>query len=307
MRKKLLAYLSIGILSTSLFMGCQKKEATITVTETTEASENTEVAESTEVSESTEAADTTEAGEIIETIEDETVYQVALLQSLMLGDYTGSVSVGELKKHGDIGLGTFQDVNGEMIVLDGVVYQALSDGSIAVADDNVMIPFSNVTMFDADITIDFEMDKDLAGLQEILDEKVADNGSNQFYVAKITGDFPTMNVRSEYAQKEPYKPLAEVMKTDQVFFDYENIKGTVVALYCPDYMDGLNTPGWHYHFISEDKTKGGHVLGLTISKALIELDATASFDMALPTEDHFQDLELTTNLKDDIKAVEKND
>lgn len=231
-----------------------------------------------------------------------------MLQSLMLGDYHGSMSVADLKTMGDTGLGTFEGVNGEMIVLDGVVYQALSDGSVAVAGDDVMIPFSDVTTFDADITIDIAEETDLTALQQILTDNVQENGANQFYMARIEGEFPTMKVRSEYAQTEPYKPLAEVMKTDQVIFDYENIKGTVVALYCPNYMDGLNTPGWHFHFISDDKTKGGHILGLTMASGQAQLDATPGFEMILPEQDEtFQALNLTTSLKDDIAAVEKNE
>ncbi len=65
----------------------------------------------------------------------ETMFQVALLQSLTQGYYDGIIEVSELKKYGDTGLGTFEGVNGEMIVLDGKVYQALGDGTVKEADD----------------------------------------------------------------------------------------------------------------------------------------------------------------------------
>ena len=70
---------------------------------------------------------------------DDSMYQVSLLQAFMHGEYDGVVKVGDLKKHGDIGLGTFEGVNGEMIVLDGVVYQAAADGSINVMKDDEKI------------------------------------------------------------------------------------------------------------------------------------------------------------------------
>ena len=55
-------------------------------------------------------------------VDRETIYQVLLLQGLTFGDYNGSVLVADLKKRGDIGIGTFEGLNGEMIAVDGMVY-----------------------------------------------------------------------------------------------------------------------------------------------------------------------------------------
>jgi len=214
----------------------------------------------------------------------DTVYQVSLLQNLMLGDYYGLISSGYLKTKGDTGLGTFDGLNGEMIVLDGVVYRAAGDGTVEEAADDELIPFADVTMFDVDEIQEITDIEDLNVLKALLDEKVAELGENRFYMIRIDGVFDEMHVRSEQAQKKPYKPLEEVMETDQTFFDYEDIEGTVVGLYCPDYMDGLNTPGWHMHFISSDRTKGGHVLGLSADNAVISWDYTNGFQIILAEE-----------------------
>ena len=80
----------------------------------------------------------------------ETFFQVSLLQGLTLGDYHGSVSVKELKRKGDIGLGTFDGLDGEMIMLDGSVYKAKGDGTVELADDSETIPFCGITFFDDD-------------------------------------------------------------------------------------------------------------------------------------------------------------
>ena len=79
----------------------------------------------------------------------ESIYQVALLQSLAQGYFDGSITVADLKEHGDTGIGTFDGLNGEMIVLEGVVYQATGDGSVVVPADDETVPFSNVTFFEA--------------------------------------------------------------------------------------------------------------------------------------------------------------
>ena len=236
----------------------------------------------------------------------ETVYQVSLLQSLTLGNYHGSVSVGELKKRGDIGIGTFDALNGELIAIDGGVYRASSDGSIKEIADDITVPFSDVTFFDEDVKETLSGVEDITALQTKLDEKVDELGKNKFYFIRLDGTFTEMNARSEYAQSEPYKPLADVMETDQKIFDYQNIEGTVVGLYCPPYMSNLNAVGWHFHFISADKTKGGHVLGLKFGTAELSMDVTDKFEMILPDDEMFKDSDLTVDQSEDIEKVEKN-
>lgn len=237
----------------------------------------------------------------------ETIYQVALLQSLTQGYYDGIIKVSELKQHGDTGIGTFEGVNGEMIVLDGKVYQALGDGTVKEADNNETVPFSNVTYFDKDLSATLSQTNDINALKESLTKTVNENGKNLFYFVKINGTFKKMNVRSELKQEKPYKSLDKALATDQREFNYDNIAGTVVALYCPDYMGGLNTPGWHFHFISDDKTKGGHILDLAFDSAQAEFDATQDFDMYLSDNSEFQKMELSKDVSDAIKKVETNE
>ncbi len=241
-----------------------------------------------------------------DTFDRETIYQVSLLQGLTFGDYNGSITALELKKRGDIGIGTFDKLNGELIMVDGVVYRAAADGSVEAVPDDETIPFSNVTFFDKDEEQSISGISDVASLQEELNKRVAELGDNRFYFVRIDGSFKEMNVRSEYAQEKPYKPLAEVLETDQTFYDYEDISGTVVGLYCPPYMDKMNATGWHLHFLSDDKTKGGHVLGLSVDTAELSWDYTDRFDMLLPDNEMFDNFDLTVDQSKDIEKVEKN-
>ena len=237
----------------------------------------------------------------------ETIYQVSLLQGLTLGDYNGSVSVKELKQKGDTGIGTFEGVNGELIMVDGTVYRAKSDGSIETAPDDETIPFANVTFFDTDEKQDISGVSSIADLKKLLDEKVEKLGRNQFYMVRVDGTFKKMHARSELKQEKPYKPLAEALKTDQREFSWDNIEGTVVALYCPQYMEDLNAAGWHLHFVSKDKKYGGHVLELDVDKAELKIDCTQGFNMQLPDTEMFPTLDLTKDQSEDIKKVETKD
>ena len=235
----------------------------------------------------------------------ETVYQVALLQSLAQGHFDGIVTVGELKAHGDTGIGTFDGLNGEMIVLDGVVYQAIGDGSIVIPPDSETVPFSNVTFFEPDLQMQLADVPDMASLQGQLNRTVEENGSNLFYIVKITGEFPAIKVRSEFKQEKPYRELDVALAADQIEFDYENIRGTMVGLYCPNFMSGLNSAGWHFHFITEDLTRGGHVLQVSVSSADASFDTTPSFTLALPENDTgFQSMDLSRDMDEAIHRAE---
>ncbi len=160
----------------------------------------------------------------------ETIYQVALLQSLTQGYYDGIIKVSELKQHGDTGIGTFEGVNGEMIVLlDGKVYQALGDGTVKEADDNETVPFSNVTYFDKDLSATLSQTNDINALKESLTKTVNENGRNLFYFVKINGTFKKMNVRSELKQEKPYKSLDKALATDQ-----RPTKGSLITIISPE-------------------------------------------------------------------------
>ena len=234
----------------------------------------------------------------------EVINQVSLLQGLTFGDYNGSVPVGQLKELGDTGIGTFDALNGELIMLKGIVYRAAHDGTIEAVADDETVPFSNVTFFDTDEVVKLNGIDGINVLKSELDRKLSELGVNRFYMIMAEGTFSTMQVRSELPQTKPYQPLAKVLETDQTFFDYENIKGTVVGLYCPEYMSDLNAVGWHFHFISDDRMAGGHVLNLSAGELNVSIDRTDSFSMVLPDNEMFNSFDLTIDQSEDIKKVE---
>ena len=235
----------------------------------------------------------------------EKIYQVALLQSLAMGYFDGSITVKDLKTHGDTGIGTFEGLDGEMIVLDGVVYRANQDLKINVVKDDVLVPFSNVTFFEKDFSVKLADVKDKAAFEKILDEQVNKHGRNSFYVVKVSGTFNEILIRSEAGAKEPYPTLVEALKTQKEITP-KNISGTVVGLYCPDFMLSLNSTGWHFHFISADKKIGGRVLDLNVKSGEVQFDKTDAFQMDLPKKENFHALNFKTNMTEDIRKAEQD-
>ncbi len=234
------------------------------------------------------------------------LYQVSLLNGLMLGDYDGSVSVGALRKLGDTGIGTFDQLDGELIMIGGKTYKAKSDGSVELQPDSETVPFAAVTFFDNDIVSRSIADvKDIASLKQTLDQVIVEEKGdfNRFYIVSIEGTFSFVHVRSVPSQTKPYKPLSEITKT-QTEFTYENIEGTIIAIRCPDYVSGINLPGWHLHFLSKDRTKGGHLLDADIIGAVLSMDKISEFQLILPETEEFAKLNLTQDLNSDTNNVE---
>ena len=239
-------------------------------------------------------------------VDRETLSQVALLQSLAQGYFGGTVTVKDLRAMGDTGIGTFEGLNGEMIVLDGTVYQALGDGRVIVSPDKTIIPYATVTFFDNDITVGLKNIKNKADFESALNAAVQKHGANSFYMVKLPAEFSSILFRSEYGSQEPYPTLVEALKGKQTEFTEKNIKGTLVGLYCPSYMGELNSVGWHFHFISDDKKKGGHILELSIKEATAYLDQTDKFTMVLHDDKKFHDINLSKDMKEDIRSAEQD-
>lgn len=240
------------------------------------------------------------------THDDEMLTQVALLHSLLQGDYYGSLSLSELKRYGDTGIGTFDTLDGELVMVDGVVYRAKADGTVEVVDDDTT-PFANVGFLRTDRTCALAGVGSFDELVGLLDEQVALSGANHPHIVRVDGSFPRMYVRSVGAQQEPYRTLVDALAADQAFFDYTDVEGTVVALYFPPYMRELNNAGWHLHFVSADGSKGGHVLDLTIAAATAIIDRKRRFEMLLPDEDAFFDgIDFTKDRSAEVRKAETN-
>ena len=212
----------------------------------------------------------------------DTLFQISTINALMDGAYRGEMTIGQLKKYGEFGIGTLDALDGEMIALDGKFYQIKADGVAYPVPDSMTTPFAVITVFDADKTVPVQTAMDYEGIQRYLDGLMLDKGI--FYAVKIAGTFKYIKTRSVPRQKEPYPPLIEAVK-GQTVFEFHDIKGTIVGFWCPDSVKGgVNVPGYHFHFITQDRKAGGHLLAGQIKDATIAIDYTTEFYMVLPQQ-----------------------
>ena len=161
-------------------------------------------------------------------VDRDVLYQVSTINALVLGVYDGVQSAGDIQKHGDFGIGTFEALDGEMIVVDGKYYQATSDGSVHIVDPSIMVPFATVTFFDNDKSIPLSGGGNLTTFTNRIDKALP--SKNLIYAIRVDGTFPEVVVRAIPAQKKPYPPLAEAA-THQVVTNLKNTTGTIVGFY----------------------------------------------------------------------------
>ncbi len=239
-------------------------------------------------------------------MENKGIYQVSTLQALMLGYSRPVVSVSELLEHGDIGLGTFEDVDGEMIVTDGVCYRAMENGVVEVAPPDKGVPFSTVYHLKGLRTFELGSYGSIDALKTELNLLIEEDfGLNSMHMARIDGEFALVDARSESAYRSMHVTLKNVLARTQKSFCFENIKGSLVCVYFPDYMDGINAAGWHLHFISDDRRSGGHVFDISMKSGHGILDKINSIELKLPDEPVFDTYSLKEASGEEVKQVEQ--
>jgi acetolactate decarboxylase len=210
--------------------------------------------------------------------QDDELHQIGTLAGLSAGEYDGSATLDDLLDHGDFGLGTFDRLAGEMIVLDGVVHQVPASGIAAEPDGSVTTPFAAVTTWDSDSRHEFPDPMSCTDLQTEIDRLLDTDAP---YGVKVSGEFSTLLTRSVNDQTPPYQLLVDALE-GQIEFRLEEVTATMVGFRLPDYMAESNAAGYHFHAITDDQRAGGHVLDCQTDDVLVELDTIATWQVELP-------------------------
>ena len=208
-----------------------------------------------------------------------TLFQTSTVDALLEGRYEGDVSFAELGENGDFGLGTFDALDGEMICLDGDFYQVKADGLAHPVDGSAVTPFAVVTVFDPDTSQTLSKPMDFEALCDHLDRVIGDGAACS--AIRVDGRFDYVKTRSVPRQRKPYPPLVEVVK-HQPTFELRDVSGSLVGFRFPDYAQGLNVSGYHFHFITADRRAGGHVLGCRLASGEIYIDHEGDLRLELP-------------------------
>jgi acetolactate decarboxylase len=230
-----------------------------------------------------------------------TLFQVSTSAALVEGLYQGAVRVSRLLEHGDFGLGTFIDLDGEMVVLDGVCYRVTADGRVARVDDDPLVPYAVVTRFAPEVRADHATFTDFAGLEAACD---ALRGSdNLFHAFRVRATFTHARARVMCAV-HPGTHLGDAAG-GQAEFDTGTIAATLVGLWAPAYAGAFCVPGYHFHILSDDLRHGGHLLDCAADVATIECCAIADLHVALPETEAFLRADLGRDPQAELARAER--
>jgi len=233
---------------------------------------------------------------------DNKIYLCAPVNALVEGIYEQNIPFSEIKKHGDFGLGTFNDLDGEMMMFDGLIYRVGSDGKVnQITDEDMCTPFACVTNFQP--LSEEELEKELSHEEFLNWMKDLMPSSNLFYAFRIEGEFEYVKTRS-VPKQENYRPLVDVAK-EQPTFEFNDIKGTMVGFYTPSFMSSLSVPGVHLHFITEDRASGGHLLECHPRKVKVELQYLYTLELSLPSNLDYLTWDFQRDIGKDLDKAEK--
>ena len=230
------------------------------------------------------------------------IYQTGTINSLLEAVYAGDTSMEEILRHGDFGLGALDNIDGELIIHDGVCYRADAKGVLHILDKDIHTPFAVVNKFVPEQHFDLK-NVDFKELEKL----VADHfvSPNLIYAIRVSGRFHHLDLRSEHCTCRPYKRLTEILPSLQTTFVVDNISGVMVGVWFPKYMAQLNVPGFHFHFIDDSRKLGGHVFGFQLEEATVELQVLHNLQLALIRNEDFYQADLNIQNESAVATVEQ--
>ena len=230
-----------------------------------------------------------------------TLFQVSTSGALVQGIYTRAVSSTYLLNYGDFGLGTFDNLDGEMVVLEGAIYQVRGDGAVTRITNDTGTPFALVVHFTPDLDHTIESVATFEHLGEICDQYR--DSDNLFYAFRIDGRFEHIHTRAMKATLDGL-PLAKAAAI-QPEFDFKDIDGTLVGIWAPQFSSAFNVAGYHFHFLSQDRSKGGHLLECSGKNLRVRVERLNDFHLSLPESKEFLLADLTKDTSKDLAYAEQ--
>ena len=213
-----------------------------------------------------------------DTAAEHTAFQAGTLDGLMDGRFDGDATIGEILRHGDLGIGTVQHLGGELVIVDGEAVVVDGDGNVSAVPPETRTPFAVVCRFSPLSSACIAGPAPLASVRAELDA-LAPHAS--VLAVRIEGEFTDLRLRSVHAQQPPYPRLADVTRY-QTEWTIARSTGVIVGFRFPDGTAGLEVPGYHLHYLADDRRAGGHVLDATLVDGTAFVDGGDELHVELP-------------------------
>ncbi|KAJ6109608.1 hypothetical protein N7486_001843 [Penicillium sp. IBT 16267x] len=229
------------------------------------------------------------------------LYQYSILSALMHGICREGTTIANLLIHGDHGLGTISGMNGELVIVEKEVYHFLPDGKLRQVEPTDIIPFAMITRFDPTLTthpVSLNMSTISTELSPLLPAS-----QNSFLSIRVDALFTRMTFRVMPPQSKPRESLSELAKRQELHHATHS-RGILVGFWSPGFTSGFSVAGFHLHFLSEDRTQGGHVMEFDAEDVVLRAAAINEYNVEFPASGEFQDEPIGEVLAKDLHAAE---
>ena len=228
------------------------------------------------------------------------LFQISTSAALVEGAFREGISSRVLVSQGDFGLGTFPNLDGEMAILDGIIYQIRGDGSVQTRIDDFSVPFAVITQFESEHTFETDTVASFQALKHLCDAHR--ESENLFYAIRVDGVFQTVHARAVRESGPGTQGGLANAAEQQAEFHFQNVEGTLVGFWSPVYSKAFNIPGYHLHFLSHDRKQGGHLMDCSARSLRIGIQMLCDYDVHLPEHGKFMTADLT---RDPAQALSK--
>ena len=192
--------------------------------------------------------------------EDGHLTQVGTYDYLTQPNFEGLAVIREVLTNESIGLGTFTNLDGELVMIGGTVFQVKPDGVPRPAAADATTPFLQAVKFRPDVSIPIPPGTECANLIPLINSAARSNDG--IVAVRVRGTFTDLTTRSVTADPPPYQPLATTV-AEQTVFPLGKKRAALVGFRQGDDALGLGQPGLHLHGMTSDRSAGGHVLTCT--------------------------------------------
>jgi acetolactate decarboxylase len=230
------------------------------------------------------------------------MYQYSIIDALMAGVFDGDLNIASLKTKGDFGVGTFNKVDGELLMHNGRVYKVSYDGSVSEAKNTDSTSAAFVKFFKADTAVTIKGEN--LSYEKVQEHLIKILNPNEIYAIRVNGDFSTMTTRAARPAKAPYKTLTEHLKANQAIFELKKTTGTCSGFLLPPYLARTNVPGFHLHYLATDLKSGGHIFKFTTNSVRVEIDMAKGFVIENNTNAEFRNVNLKPDRGEELKKIE---
>lgn len=227
------------------------------------------------------------------------LYQLGNASALFSGLVEGNQNLKSLMTKGNFGLGTFNDIDGELVAVDGKFFKIGQKGVTTPVESNWKSPFVELVKFKNSNTVNITNAASYDKLKQQLATQI--DNKNIPYAIKISGTFDFIKLRS----RSPRKSTDNSNIVEEIY-TANDIKGTLVGYWFPDYLLSLTVPAFHFHFIADDHKLSGHVLEVKSTNVRVAMNKISQIEMAFPQSTAYKEMKINAATIENYQNAQMN-